>query len=143
MVYDNLSLSGFEEFKNTTASKKLIETDNKVPQLKFRKIPYKNKTDIGVILNRPLLRLMKDNKVFTFKLLFNESNGKVAIKYDNSSNAMTLVNRSTRPNGDIVFSDKFITATMLPLLGNHSQFIYECKFIKEQLIYIFTLVKKK
>jgi len=129
------TLSGFEEFKNTEASKKLADREyNKEPQLKF----HKQKKFVQIILNKALLRSMKDNGVFTFKLLFNEKTKQVAIKYDKSSNAMSIVNKRTRGDGSLMYQDKFVTATMLPLLSeDRPTKIYKCKFIKDQLIYIF------
>ena len=100
-------LSGFEEFKNTTEGRKLSDCGNeKEPQLRFRLVKIRDREDVIVIFNRPLLRSMKDNGILTFKLLFNEETKQVAIVYDNSSKAMTLVNKRTRENGDIIFQDK-------------------------------------
>lgn len=132
-------LSGFEEFQNTTAGRKLMDYGSeKEPQIKFRKVTdSNNQTYVQVVLNKPLLRIMKDNKVFTFKMLFNEQTKQVAIKYDNSSSAISLVNRRSRSNGDICFQDRFITVTMLPLLGDKSSLNYTLKTNRDKLIYIF------
>lgn len=123
--------------------KKLAETDGKEPNIRFRKVTDKRGNYIRIELNKPLLRSMKDNKVFTFKLLFSPNDNRVALRFDNSSNAIDLTGRRTRSNGDIHFMDKFVTATTLPLMKEHKVFTYECKFIKEQIIYIFKLKKKQ
>lgn len=140
MIYH--TLSGFEEFQNTKEGKKVTGYRTKSsnePTLRFRRIAYKNRNrnDIAVILNRPLLRLMKDNGVLTFKLLFNETTGQVAIKYDTSSSAKTLVNKRTRTSGDILYTDKFITATIMPLMKNEKVLTYKLKSVVDKIIFIF------
>lgn len=133
-------LSGFEEFQNTKEGKKvqgIQRSRNDEPLLKFRKVVLKNgHIDINVVFNRPLLRQMKDSNMFTFKLLFNETNNNIAIKYDTSTSAKTLVNRCTRENGDIVITDKFITATMLPLMKNVKGLDYKIRNIIDKTIII-------
>ena len=132
-------LHGFEEFQNTEEGRKVHghgRISSSEPFLKFRKINYKNRTDVAIILNRPLLRMMKDNGVLTFKLLFNEKTGQVAIKYDTSSSAKTLVNKRTRVNGDILFTDKFVTATILPLMKDKNLILYKVKSVVDKIIFI-------
>lgn len=132
-------LSGFEEFQNTEEGRKLIDYGSeKEPQLKFRKVKDANgKVYVQIVMNRPLLRMLKDNKVFTFKLLFNEKTKEIAIKYDTSSNAFTMVNKRTRSNGDLCYQDRFVTVNLLPLFGDKQTLIYTIKCDREKLIYIF------
>ena len=122
-------LDGFEEFKNTKASKKAIENgDTSNIELTVRLASgWKGKKEINVTFSKALVRMMYEKKLTTFKLLYNEKENAIGIRYDNSSNCLNLDNFTIQKSGIIMLRDKFITFTFVPLLEKENCLGYKYK----------------
>lgn len=136
--------SNFVEFKNTKEGKKVDESgkDGEL-KLSFRKVKQGKLETIRVGLNPGLVKSLKENKIFSFKLLFNESSLDVCLRYDTSSNAFTIVNKKIRARGEHEFYNKYITAVMMKVLKdkNAKAITYKGKYYKESLAYCFSISK--
>ena len=137
MFYD------FVEFKNTKEGKKVDVPDAGSLTLNFRKIKQGKFETVRIGLNPGLVQSMKENKIFSFKLLFNETNLNVCLRYDNSSNAFTIVNKASRAGGSHDFYNKYVSATMLKVLADKKarSSSYKGKYVKDKLAYLFVIDK--
>ena len=140
-------LSTYVDFKNTKEGKK-VEPGRKgddTPYLRFIKFYSKpnNIPQVRIEISGPLVKEMKENGITRFKLMFDEKSYNVAFVYNTLPNAKDLSKFKLRPRGCIEFMDKYVTATMLPLLDekNATRLIYKGKFIKEASAYTFTIYK--
>lgn len=136
----------FVEFKNTKEGKKVGVNDKDI-ELRFIKIvdPKTKKEYVRIVLSSSLVESLKQNKIFSFKFLYNERSHDVLLRYDNSSNAFTFVNKKIRPNGEHEFINKYISATMLNFMKekNSKRLVYKGRYLKDKLAYIFSLSKTK
>jgi len=109
-------LAGFEEFQNTKASKKALEKEGELSLTTRIAKGWKGKLEINIIFSKHLILDMQKNKLTRFKLLYNEKENAIGMRYDNSSNCYDLDNYSIQENGTVQIHDKFVTYTLLPLI---------------------------
>ena len=138
-------LAGFEEFKNTKASKKAELLEGKVGlsiSIRFVK-GYLNKKSLNIILSKGLVDSLK-KECPSFKFLYNETENAIAIRYDNSSNAYRLENYTIQKTGIVQIRDKYITYTLTPRLEKEglSGYKYTGKYFPGESCYIFRINKK-
>ena len=133
----------FVEFKNTKEGKKVDTPSAKDLTLNFRKVKQGKFETVRIGLNAGLVSSLKENKIFSFKLLFNEQNLNICLRYDNSTNAFTIVNKRSRAKGTHDFYNKYVTAVMMKVLKekNAKSITYKGKYYPDKLSYLFTIDK--
>ena len=139
-------LNGFEEFKNSKNCKKqmLIE-GRKLISFTIRIVKgYKGKLGLNIVFSNELIKDLQNNKITTFKFLYNENENAIAIRYDNSSNCYDLNNYTIQKNGTIQIHDIYITYTLLPILEKEGLkgYKYAGQFFPNNSCYIFRINKK-
>lgn len=144
MKYD--LFGDFVEFKNTKQGKKVDNPDQDII-ISFRKILDKkhNYQSVRITLNQGMVKSLKDNKIFTFKILYQENTNNILIRFDNSSNAFSIINKKIRPDQTHDFYNKYITAVMLDVMKekNAKSLIYKGKYYEDKLAYLFKLSEIK
>ena len=139
-------LAGFEEFKNTKASRKaqIIEGKDGIALTARLTKSYKDKMTVNITLSKGLVDSLKKEHLTTFKFLYNEAENAIAIKYDNSSNAYNLDDYTIAKSGIIQIRDQFITYTLSALMEKEKTvgYKYTGKYFQGELCYILRVNKK-
>ena len=136
-------LEGFEEFKNTKASRKASNETEYVITVRLVK-SYKNGKAVNLTFSKDLVRDLKKKGITTFKLLYNEKENAIGLRYDASSNCIDLKNYKIPANGVLAIRDKYITYTFVPVLekDNLDGYKFAGKYFQMGSCYIFRVVQK-